>query len=999
MRFRIYHEYSVLWRTVRWPLLYVLLVGALLLGFRFGYGQQDQRMEWDYRQDPARPATGYQLERCTTPGCANFQPQGARLPLQPQGTTDTTTEYDTSYTYRLRAMDAQGRSSLPSNSVSVTTASAPQVPFDVVYVSAPRPNATQKMRFPDVFTPLNYDPGTHIMLLRSGSATPELLVDAGPDGAAFDPIPDHTGTYLYYVMCLDVRNRNPQKRNLPRGNCDIYKFHLPTRVRTQLTHSEYTPLAASPQTTQALGHGVFSTGPAPLPGGRLAFVSNRNGLMPNKEFTDDCFQLFILDEATGITEQIGYLNLGSALHPFTMTDGRLLFSSYETQGVRDHPSRGRVWGLWLIKPDGSGWEPAWSAYQYPLAAHWHGQKSDGKIVSTLYYNLHLSGFGGVLQFPYFSLGSMLPFMRFGQANPASNPALALGARTTWRFPFQPGGMTSLTPFGEPADFPSAQVGGQYVGKVSHPSGAPGNSVLLTWSGPGPTQRALTPTIDAGIYLLPAGVTATHPNQLQLVVNDPTRNEMQAKAMVPYFDIYGIPEPATLPWLPQAQHVTLKPGTPYGLIGTSSFYKRDSAAGQGVDYFNLPANPLNFNWLVQGSDAGKYTNDDIHAVRIVVLEPTAQTGASKLPHTSHMNERGRILGDDIPLRKPGAPRDPDGSPDTSFLARIPADVPFTFQMVDQLGQVLTMAQTWHQVRPGEVRTDCGGCHAHSQQGTDFARTVAGQPGYAPFDLTTAPVKAFEYVRDVRPLLARACVGCHSTAARAGALVLDNTALVATGLPRDYATLAADPAALYGRKPLVGGPAWRDPNASAYVRKLQARRSLLMWKLHNRRLDGYGNGDRADDIDFISAGCQAHLALTDAEKRTMAMWIDTGAGYGAAWDDDALPPTMTLHDAGTALVLGMRDVDSGLDLDTLAILHNGAPRLATALGDGRWSLTRAPGKWQVTVADTAGNRQTRALVIAAPSVTAGQLLHERCLAPLANWSMLTPVQQATWEGCVP
>ena len=79
-------------------------------------------------------------------------------------------------------------------------------------------------------------------------------------------------------------------------------------------------------------------------------------------------------------------------------------------------------------------------------------------------------------------------------------------------------------------------------------------------------------------------------------------------------------------------------------------------------------------------------------------------------------------------------DSEGNPDTSFMAKIPADAPFTFQMLDRDGLVFNMAQTWHQVRPGEVRNDCGGCHAHSQQPLDIANTAAGQPGYQPWDLT-------------------------------------------------------------------------------------------------------------------------------------------------------------------------------------------------------------------------------------------------------------------------
>src|SRR4029434_1669145 len=101
---------------------------------------------------------------------------------------------------------------------------------------------------------------------------------------------------------------------------------------------------------------------------------------------------------------------------------------------------------------------------------------------------------------------------------------------------------------------------------------------------------------------------------------------------------------------------------------------------------------------------------------------------------HANERLRILGE-IPVRKfdGGAqPVDPDGNPDTSFLAKLPANQSFTFQTIDKDGMVLNMAQTWHQLRPGEIRTNCGGCHAHSQKPTDFEQTAASKPDYKIWD---------------------------------------------------------------------------------------------------------------------------------------------------------------------------------------------------------------------------------------------------------------------------
>src|SRR6185436_7325471 len=127
------------------------------------------------------------------------------------------------------------------------------------------------------------------------------------------------------------------------------------------------------------------------------------------------------------------------------------------------------------------------------------------------------------------------------------------------------------------------------------------------------------------------------------------------------------------------------------------------------------------------------------IRILLLEPnTAREGGPKRGTLffNHAHERMRILGE-FPVRKFDAdgkqPLDPDGNPDTSFLAKVPADVAWTFQTLDKNGMVLNMAQTWHQVRPGETRNDCGGCHAHSQKPTRFEDTFAARADYKVFDL--------------------------------------------------------------------------------------------------------------------------------------------------------------------------------------------------------------------------------------------------------------------------
>jgi hypothetical protein len=419
-------------------------------------------------------------------------------------------------------------------------------------------------------------------------------------------------------------------------------------------------------------------------------------------------------------------------------------------------------------------------------------------------------------------------------------------------------------------------------------------------------------------------------------------------------------------------------------------------------------PLNFH--NQGGDVGLYGNDEIHAIRILAMEPT--TDRKEGPRNgrlfySHASERLRILGE-IPVRKfegDRQPTDPDGNPDTSFLARIPADTAFTFQTLDVNGLVLNVSQTWHQVRPGEIRNNCGGCHAHSQAPTDFSKTMAARPEYKVWDLVQStplvatkpagaggpkfdargdttlverkgPVTA-EYFRDIQPILKRSCAACHSKASEkpAAGLVLDaDDDLVPVEqhgkLPGTYVRLALDERAKFGIKP-VGYDSWGYPNASRYIRKLQARRSLLAWKLFGRRLDGFSNddhpsetepgsgvlaqkGEKVDreknrsrwDLDFVGsimppaeavAGTYAGpegkpirvAPLTDEDCRTILRWIDLGCpidldrrenpesrSYGWMCDDNRPILTLTLPTPGRILV-GMWDYYSGIDPESFRV----------------------------------------------------------------------------------
>jgi hypothetical protein len=927
--------------------------------------------------------------------------------------------------------------------------------YDIVYVRAPR-NPRNRSKWAEVGDPRTMEPGSDLMLLHPNGEE-EVLVAAKDPEAIADPFVSFDGRWAYYAKFHDVRAH--------RGS-DIYKVHVPTRKVVRLTRQVFTPNtgAADWSKTPLPSWGVHNLGPCPVPGGKLAFVSDRNALKAtNPGYAPNALalQLFVMDDPPDRPlgdkevnlECIGHLNLGMALHPVILKDGRLMFSSLESQGLRSH----HLWGIWSIHPDGTRWGPLFSAFEIGNgtsdSAHFQTQLSDGSIVFESYYNLNNSGFGSLYKIPP-QAPQGYPAFGPGFKDDPRNAALRHGRHSDGRgnyirFPFSPFGIEALTPFVRKGDWPSepAVLGvkdSPRLGLFTHPSGAPDNHLLTVWS-PGSvnSDARYTPAFDAGIYLIKSGKAIDEPGQMLLVKNDPRYHEQWPRALVSYKRIYGIDEPRRLSPLANdgKRSPHLAEGTPFGLVGTASLYKRESypyglvRPGSVTASFAGDKDPTgqrgfdtSYNWTVQGSDAGLYANEDIHAIRILALEPTSDNRPKGgRAFYNHARERMRILGE-FPVRhfgEPGAsapggqPLDPDGNPDTSFLARIPADVAWTFQTLDKHGMVLNMAQTWHQLRPGEVRNDCGGCHAHSQRPTPFEKTAAARPDYVPFDLTRKTpllttkamdesgrkwdakdetglryadgIQNVEFFRDVKPIFERSCVACHTQKWEkpAGKLVLDDYSPMKAenpaGLgftftaPGTYVRLAADAAGKYGHRPL-NRHGWTDLSASRYVRLMQSRRSLLIWKVFGRRLDGWRNDDfpheavPGDPTSLRQHGKplpdtpqnreRAQVAytggimpppkavagtyvgpdgrkikvapLTAEDKLTLVRWIDLGCPIDLTFDpsDSARPgdgwmlddnrPTLAVTLPGgagaplTRILVGMHDYYTGLDIKSFRVV---------------------------------------------------------------------------------
>ena len=879
-----------------------------------------------------------------------------------------------------------------------------QLDYDIVYVRAPRYGDEKNTRWPEIKDPIQMEPGADLMLLHPDGSE-EVLVEGG-HGSIVDPYVSFDGEWVYFSRFHDQRPEalNRQRRNASRAGADIYKLNLKSRKLVRLTHQEFTPntgvtnwskdpVKPDGQGKTYLGYGVFNLGPCPLPGGKVVFSSSRNGFLPNKGYTFPNLQLFVMDDDGRNVELIAPMNLGSALHPTVLLDGRVMFSSYEGQGLRDQ----RLWGLWAIRPDGTEWEPLVSAFAPATAFHFQTQLSRGDIVVEHYYNQNNNGFGSFWSLPPKPPVGVAPF---GSPNPRdpSNRRFRQGTYGNGKpimttVAFSPQGLDGLTSFAFGSDRASMKnEKGEWEGKVTHPAAGPNSDLLLVWSG-GPAndlaRPVRTPYYDGGLYRIRGGVKVESHHDLELIKNDPKYNEMQPRAVVSHRAIYGVDEPEELEWIRNdgKKYFALPEGSPFGFVGTSTFYKRNTSPGvgnakfDGLDPFNTSQNGARTNWNTQGADAGRYTNEDIFAVRILSMEPTSHLSyghpGGNRTFFNHANERLRILGE-IPLRKKDRDGkvllDPEGNPDTSFIAMMPADVPFTFQTLDRNGHVLNMSQTWHQVRPGEVRYNCGGCHAHAQKGLDFEKTWAaktsfyedlsdgsqlleeGQDGtlVGPVHFTSGAIDV-EYHKDIKPILQRSCVKCHSKNgdAKAG-LVLDDDEIVG-GFENTYHRLANDPRAKYGRKPVIRNGTWRQTNASRYIRKFQSRRSLLTWKVYGKRLDGWTNEDHPTesvpgdastlpeganpndaDIDFVGSIMpppdSGVPGLTLDEKLTIARWIDLGCPISRPGDEkakrgwylDELRPTLTVTSprAGSngplkQIIIGMHDYYSGLDESSFSV----------------------------------------------------------------------------------
>jgi hypothetical protein len=252
-----------------------------------------------------------------------------------------------------------------------------------------------------------------------------------------------------------------------------------------------------------------------------------------------------------------------------------------------------------------------------------------------------------------------------------------------------------------------------------------------------------------------------------------------------------------------------------------------------------------------------------------------------------------------------------SPDKSWSALVPANVPLHIQTVDKFGMSSFNEPVWFSGRPGEARV-CGGCHEDRARTTNvtpglldtFAIGATPMFGTTPRKLraNAAPLTATDIVgvpwdKLVQPVFNANCISCHDgtpgpanpsytiTDTVTGQLVAtwtfdltDKPIPAALAVAAGGASYSASYFTVAGPDPeaVEKGHLMLGPGFKVYMNPMEARRSEMIKKLNPTQLFPTPSSTRA----FAGTGHMAQQArpeLTAKDFYTLILAADMGVLY--------------------------------------------------------------------------------------------------------------------------
>jgi hypothetical protein len=494
-----------------------------------------------------------------------------------------------------------------------------------------------------------------------------------------DVSPD--GTTVVFSLRLPL---NPKKKNddVTQPNWHIYTFNAATLAITQLTNDSITA-----------GHDV---GARYLPDGRIVFASSRQlatqsilldeGRPQYQAQTDDRSQsIFLLHVMNGdgtAQHQVSF-NTNHDFAPSVLGNGQLVFSRWES-------TNGGQISLYRSNPNGSGLELFYGANSHATGANIAG--TNNNVIQFLNARELANGTLVAIVRPFLGtqLGGDIVQINAQGFVEIHQPATPSGAPGT--------AQTSLTNLGVTTDANMPSLGGRFASVFPLYDGT--NRMLVSWSPCLVLDTTVTPnttnlctasnTSGANVTLAPPQYTLWIYDLDKGTLGPVLSADVGTMVVEPVILQPRKPAPVTLvDAAPAPGQATTMANAGVGLLDISSVYDVD-----GVD----TAAP-NITAVSNPGQAAFYTRP-YRFIRIQKAVEIPGKTVRKINNSAFgpagMGMR-EILG--------YAPIQPDGS----VQVQVPANVPFTIDIVDANAKRITAQHTsWLQVMPGETKT-CNGCH--------------------------------------------------------------------------------------------------------------------------------------------------------------------------------------------------------------------------------------------------------------------------------------------------
>ncbi len=568
--------------------------------------------------------------------------------------------------------------------------------YPLAYIKRPPP--AKDIDAGDLLTPT---PGGDLYIRDQASAgSPEVNVTAAitkgtGDVKDLDVSPD--GKKLIFSLRLALI---PNAKAIDQPTWKIYQYDVATKTVTQLTNDSV-----------ERGHDI---GAHYLPDGRIVFASTRQAatqaILINEgreqyaaqtdgthDAKQDIFLLHVMNADGSNIQQISF-NTNHDFAPAVLANGQIVFSRYES-------INGDQISLYRVNPDGTGLELLYGENSHATGVNVAGtnnnmiqflnarQRADGKLMAIARPFLGTQGGGDIVT---------IDAANFVEIHQGAAP----GASGTAQYTASATGQTSATAVGVTTDANTPSLGGRFASFYPLYDGT--NRMLVSWA---PCLLLIQGATQVCNSANTTGATVTEaPPQYTLWVYDFDQGTLspilaaEAGLMLVEPVILQARSPA-----PQAA----APQTP-------------TTASTNLANLGLGVLEIRSVYDFDGSDAGAAKTGRgagtpaAVASSAALADPAQATAAQRPARFIRIEKPVEIPSMDVRKINPSAfgpagmgmreilayaPIEPDGS----VKIEVPANVPFTIEILDQNARRIGPSHTsWLQLMPGETRV-CSGCH--------------------------------------------------------------------------------------------------------------------------------------------------------------------------------------------------------------------------------------------------------------------------------------------------